>query len=95
MPEIVDAYYTESGSINVVYEGQPSDMFISIPPDPNNKDFVAIMEWAEQEGNEIREYEAPPPPPAVPTLEERVAALERRSVDLEGNLSTSVKVEPK
>jgi len=75
---IVSANYTESGSINVVTEGQPADMFISVPPDPNNKDYIALQEWAAEGDNEIKAYVAPPEADPEPTLEERVAALEAK-----------------
>lgn len=80
---IVDAYYTESGSINVVIENQPLDMVISVPPDPDNKDYRALLEW-EAQGGEIKAYqEEPQTKPAEPTLEERVTALEERVTVLE------------
>ena len=74
---IVSANYTEWGSINVQVEGQPADVFISVPPDPNNKDYVALMEW-KAAGNAIEPYEPPPETKPGPTLEERIAALEAK-----------------
>ena len=41
----------ENCSISCVLNGQPS----SIPLDPNNTDYQAILEWAKIDGNTIAE----------------------------------------
>lgn len=72
---IVRAYYNDSGSINVIFENQPEGMFVSVPPDPLNKDYADLMAW-EAAGGIIEPYVPPPPPPPTKTLEERMASLE-------------------
>ena len=74
---IVSATYTDWGAIKVVFEGQPPDTVITVPPDPDNKDYVELMEW-EAEGGVIHPYEPPQARPVEPTLEERVAAIEAK-----------------
>ena len=54
--KITSATYDQFGSIIVTVEGQPPDTVITVPPDPANKDFQALMEW-EAAGNTITSYE--------------------------------------
>jgi len=37
-------------AINIVVD---DDKNICVPPDPNNTDYQAILEWAKEDGNEI------------------------------------------
>ena len=76
---IISASYNEFGGISVVIEDMPEGSSITVPPDPANKDYVDLQEWAAKEGNEILAYEAPPEAvKAGPTVEERLAALEAK-----------------
>jgi len=56
---ITSAQYTtsilsgERDSITVVSNG----ITMSVPLDPDNTDYQAILEWAEEDGNEIQEAE--------------------------------------
>jgi hypothetical protein len=77
MATITRAYYNESGSINVEFEGQPAGMFISVPPDPMNKDYADLMKW-EEAGGIIEPYVPLEAEEAEPTVEERLAALEAK-----------------
>jgi len=43
----------ENISINCKINGQDA----SVPLDPNNTDYAAILEWAEEDGNEIQAAE--------------------------------------
>jgi len=53
---ITSAQYTvsditgENGSITVVSNG----ITMSVPLDPDNTDYAAILEWAKEDGNEIQ-----------------------------------------
>ena len=38
-------------AINIVVGGKT----ICVPPDPNNSDYAAILEWAKEDGNTIQE----------------------------------------
>jgi len=38
-------------TIQAVIEGTP----MTVPQDPNNRHYVAILEWAEEDGNTIEE----------------------------------------
>jgi len=38
-------------AINIVV----NDKTICVPPDPNNTDYAAILEWAKEDGNTIEE----------------------------------------
>jgi hypothetical protein len=78
MATIERAYYNESGSINVIFEGQSPTTFITVPPDPLNKDYVDLMKWEEAGGIIEPWVPPPPPPPPGPTLEERMASLENQ-----------------
>ena len=75
---IVAAEYDQWGQIIVTIEDQPPDMTIWVPDDMANKDRQEVAVWAAQEGNEIKEYQAPETKPAPPTIEERLAALEAK-----------------
>lgn len=87
MPNIVSANYTEEGAINVVVVDHPPGLWISVPPDEGNKDYVAIQAWV-AEGNTIAPYVPPPEADPEPTIQDvmvlvddlakRVAALERK-----------------
>jgi hypothetical protein len=56
---ITSAQYTtsiisgENDSITVVSNG----VTMSVPLDPDNTDYAAILEWAEEDGNEIQAAE--------------------------------------
>ena len=41
-------------AINIVVD---DDKTICVPPDPNNSDYAAILEWAKEDGNEIQAAE--------------------------------------
>jgi hypothetical protein len=43
----------ENSCINIVSEGK----LISVPLDPDNSHYQAILEWAQEDGNEIQEAE--------------------------------------
>ncbi len=43
----------ENNSITVVSNG----VTMSVPLDPDNTDYAAILEWAEEDGNEIQAAE--------------------------------------
>ena len=42
-----------TSSITVVIDGET----ISVPLDPNNRHYAAILEWAKEDGNEIQAAE--------------------------------------
>ena len=93
MSNIVSANYTEGGSVNVVLANMPPDTWISVPPDPGNKDYIELQAWV-AEGNTIDPYVPPPPPPPSLTLQDlmvrvddltaRVEALERGILPAKG-----------
>ena len=50
-------YYRVNGqdvSVNITID---EDELVSVPIDPNNRHYVAILEWAEEDGNEIQAAE--------------------------------------
>ena len=44
----------ENSCINVVLD---DDTLMSVPLDPNNRHYQAILEWVEEDGNEIQAAE--------------------------------------
>ena len=44
----------ENSCINVVLD---DDTLMSVPLDPDNRHYAAILEWAEKDGNEIQAAE--------------------------------------
>ena len=51
---IADIMTGENSCINVVLS---DDTLMSVPLDPNNRHYQAILEWAEEDGNEIQAAE--------------------------------------
>jgi hypothetical protein len=51
---IADIITGENSCINVVLS---DDTLMSVPLDPNNRHYQAILEWAEEDGNEIQAAE--------------------------------------
>ena len=52
--QYVSSYITgENDSITVVSNG----VTMSVPLDPDNTDYQAVLEWAEEDGNEIQAAE--------------------------------------
>ena len=51
---IADIITGENSCINVVLS---DDTLLSVPLDPDNTDYQAILEWAEEDGNEIQAAE--------------------------------------
>lgn len=47
---IADLRTGENSCINVVLD---DDTMMSVPLDPDNTDYAFILEWAEEDGNEI------------------------------------------
>ncbi len=48
---IADIVTGENSCINVISNGKT----ISVPLDPDNTDYQAILEWSKEDGNEIAE----------------------------------------
>ena len=46
-------YDDSNDAITAVIDGQK----LSVPIDPNNRHYAAILEWAEEDGNEIQAAE--------------------------------------
>ena len=50
-------YYRVNGqdvSVNVIID---EDELLAVPIDPNNRHYQALLEWAEEDGNEIQAAE--------------------------------------
>ena len=54
---ITSARYKSSEGRNVSITAVINGDTVSVPLDPNNMDYAAILEWAEQDGNEIQAAE--------------------------------------
>jgi hypothetical protein len=57
---IVSARYQtniQGENMSVAVDTGVSGLFVSVPMDNNNRDYQAILEWAEEDGNEIQAAE--------------------------------------
>ena len=52
---ITSAKYFQSDGVNKSITVTIDDKELIVPLDPNNTDYAAILEWAEEDGNTIQE----------------------------------------
>ena len=58
MKNVTSAKYTQGiNGANVAVKAEINGETLSVPLDPDNTDYAAILEWAEEDGNEIQAAE--------------------------------------